>query len=116
MNKLYISISEIKQHLNIDSEFTADDLLLAQYAQAAQEVIERNIDHKLEDFEDSYGALPESLVQAIRFMIANYYSNRESVAFAATHDVPTSYQYLIDLYRDYRGIRSECHKKCKEGE
>ena len=36
-------------------------------------------------------------------LVGNFYANRESVAFASTNNVPYSYQYLIDLYRNYRG-------------
>lgn len=106
---LYISIEDIKNHLNIDTDFIADDKYLGQLIEVAQGAVERNIDRKLEDLEDVNGQLPETLLQAVKFLVGNYYANRESVAFAATHDVPHSYQYLIDLYRDYRGVTpSQC--------
>lgn len=111
MNKLYISIDEAKEHLNIDQEFMADDLLIARYIQSAQEALERNIDRPLSDFEDEYGNLPEGLLQAIRFMVANFYANRENVAFTNAVNLPYSYQYLVDLYRDYKGVKPKCNKE-----
>ena len=111
MRKLYISIDEIKQHMNIDSEFLVDDLLIARYIQSAQEALERNIDRPLSDFEDEYGNLPEGLLQAIRFMVANYYANRENIAFTNAVNLPFSYQYLVDLYRDYKGVKPKCDKE-----
>ena len=34
-------------------------------------------------------------------LVANFYANRESVAFASSSEIPTSYNYLLDLFKDY---------------
>jgi uncharacterized phage protein (predicted DNA packaging) len=107
---MYISIEDIKQHLNVDLAFQDDDKYLGQLIEVAQQVVERNIDRPLSDFEDNDGDLPESLLQAMKLFVANMYANRESISFANAKEVPLSYQYLIDLYRDYKGPRN---KKCK---
>jgi hypothetical protein len=37
-------------------------------------------------------------------MVANFYTNREAVAFGvSTHEVPLSVHYLLSMYRDYEG-------------
>lgn len=107
---MYISIEDIKQHLNIDRDFQDDDKYLGQLIEVAQQTVERNIDRSLSDFEDNDGDLPESLLQAMKLFVANMYANRESISFANAKEVPLSYQYLIDLYRDYKGPHN---KKCK---
>lgn len=100
---MYIQLYQIKKHLNINEDFHEDDEYLMSLEEVAEKVVERNIDTKLKRLEDGEGAIPSPLMQAMLLLIANYYANRESVAFAQTSNVPLSYQYLIDLYRNYRG-------------
>lgn len=100
---MYILLEDAKHHLNVDMDFKDDDIYISSLIEVAEKVVERNIDTKLSDLEDSEGYLPSPLIQAMLLLIGNFYMNRESVAFANTVNVPYSYQYLIDLYRNYRG-------------
>lgn len=100
---MYIQLYEIKKHLNIDKDFHDDDEYLMSLEEVAEKVVETNIDTKLSKLEDGDGDIPSPLKQAMLLLVANYYANRESVAFASAKEVPLSYKYLIDLYRDYRG-------------
>lgn len=103
---MYIQLYQIKKHLNIDSDFHDDDEYLMQLEQVAEKVVERNIDTDLWKLEDGEGNIPFPLIEAMLLLIGNFYANRESVAFAQSTNVPFSYQYLIDLYRDYRGSKN----------
>lgn len=100
---MYIQLYQIKKHLNIDTNFHDDDEYLVSLAEVAEKVVESNIDTKLEMLEDGDGFIPSPLTQAMLLLIANYYANRESVAFASCTEVPKSFNYIIDLYRDYKG-------------
>lgn len=100
---MHVQLYQIKKHLNIDSNFHDDDEYLMSLEEVAEKVVEKNIDTSLSTLEDGDGNIPSPLIQAMLLLIANYYANRESVAFANSTNVPYSYQYLIDLYRDYRG-------------
>lgn len=100
---MYIQLYQIKKHLNINEDFRDDDEYLMQLEEVAERVVETNIDTKLEKLENGDGDIPSPLTQAMLLLIANFYANRESVAFANSVNVPYSYQYLIDLYRNYRG-------------
>ncbi len=100
---MYIQLYQVKKHLNINEDFGDDDEYLMQLVQVAEKVVEKNIDIKLEKLEDEDGNIPIPLTQAMLLLVGNFYANRESVAFASTNNVPYSYQYLIDLYRNYRG-------------
>lgn len=100
---MYIQLYQVKKHLNIDEDFRDDDEYLMQLVQVAEKVVEKNIDIKLEKLEDEDGFIPVPLTQAMLLLVGNFYANRESVAFASTNNVPYSYQYLIDLYKNYRG-------------
>lgn len=100
---MYIQLYEIKKHLNINEDFHDDDEYLVSLEEVAEKVVETNIDTKLVKLEDGDGEIPSPLKQAMLLLIGNFYANRESVAFAMSTEVPHSYRYLIDLYRDYRG-------------
>lgn len=108
---MYIQLYQVKKHLNIDEDFRDDDEYIMQLVEVAEKVVERNIDTKLEMLEDGDGLIPSPLMQAMLLLIGNFYANRESVAFASSSNVPYSYQYLIDLYRNYRG-ENHNRKKC----
>lgn len=100
---MYIQLYQIKKHLNIDASFHDDDEYLVSLEQVAEKIVEQNIDTKLDELEDGDGDIPSPLIQAMLLLIANFYANRESVAFAMSMEVPRSFQYIIDLYRNYRG-------------
>lgn len=100
---MYVQLYEIKKHLNINSDFHDDDEYLGYLEEVAEKVVENNIDTKLRKLEDGDGDIPSPLKQAMLLLIANFYANRESVAFSQSTEVPVSYKYLIDLFRNYRG-------------
>lgn len=108
---MYIQLYQVKKHLNIDEDFHNDDEYLMSLVEVAEKVVEKNIDTSLKLLEDGDGFIPAPLIQAMLLLIGNFYANRESVAFASSSEVPLSYNYLIDLYRNYRG-EDPRKKKC----
>ena len=110
---MYIQLYQVKKHLNIDEDFHDDDEYLMSLVEVAEKVVEKNIDTNLKKLEDGDGFIPSPLIQAMLLLIGNFYANRESVAFASSSEVPQSYNYLIDLYRNYRGENLK-KKKCLE--
>lgn len=100
---MYITVNFAKKHLNIDKEFTDDDLYIAALIEVAEAAVEKHLDSPLASLEDGDGYLPSPVAHAILLLVGNFYANRESVAFASAQSVPNSYEYLIDLYRNYRG-------------
>ena len=100
---MYLKLYEIKQHLNLDEDFTDDDEYLVSISEVAEEVVAKHIDNKLSDLCGDDGELPSPLRHAILLLISNYYDNRESVAAAQLHEIPLSYSYLLDLYKNYNG-------------
>lgn len=104
---MYVQLYEVKKHLNIDEQFHDDDEYLMSLVEVAQKSIEKNIDTPLNLLEDGDGEIPSPLKQAMLFIVANFYANRESVAYTNVNNVPNSLQYLIDLYRDYRGTTNQ---------
>lgn len=102
MDNIYIDLETIKRHLNLDEDYDAEDDYLYQLSEAALTAIENHIDTPLEYFVDSVsGRLDPALVQAALLLIANFYENRESVAFAQSYRIPHGYEYLLNQFIRY---------------
>lgn len=97
----FLPLELIKKHLNIDPYFKDDDAYLMQLGEVAMNVIEKHIDRDLSAFMNSSGELPSPLIQAALLMVGNLYQSRESVSFASAVEIPLSYSYILDLYRNY---------------
>lgn len=102
---MYLHLDQIKKHLYIDDYFTDDDEYLMSLALVAESVVERHIDSNLNYLADGSGELPAPLIHAMLLLIGNLYNNRESVAtfkYAEQPiELPLSYSYLLDLYKNY---------------
>lgn len=104
----YITLQQIKQHLCIDSDFTADDNLLTMYGDVAEAVVQRHLCILLSELVDGGGVLPPPVQQAILFYVGNLYNARESVTFGTSpQNIPFTYQYLLDLYKNYSDTTSD---------
>lgn len=101
---MYTSLDTVKQHLNIDLEFNADDELLYLYIQAAEDSIAKAINvndlSKLVDKNNGY--LPASLQSAILLMVGNLYANREPINYGSVVKIPYTLDFLIALNKSYK--------------
>lgn len=97
---MYLTVADIKRHLIIDHQ--DDDLYLADLEQVAEDAVKRDLNlYSLKEIEDCSGMLPSAVTQAMLLLIGSLYANRESVSYGSPHPVPHSYEYLLDLYRNY---------------
>lgn len=100
---MYVELDEIKQHLNIDLDFTDDDSYLMSLEEVCETIVSKHIDC---DFSlviaENGGDFPPPLRLAILTLIGNFYNNRESVSAINAYELPLNYNYIIDLYKDYR--------------
>lgn len=106
MNHLNLKI--IKEHLNLDNDFTMDDEYLSILGDVVEKVVERHIDDSFVYLASvNGGKLPTPLIQAMLLLLGTYYANREHIAFNANYEVGNSYTFLIDLYRNYSASHSD---------
>lgn len=112
---MYILLEDAKRHINVDEAFRDDDIYITNLIDVAEKIVEKDIDTSLKGLEDEDGDIPSPLKQAMLLLVGNFYANRESVAYTNMVEVPKSYQYLIDLYKNYRGVdkQKERYLKCK---
>ena len=116
----YLTLDLIKKHLNMNADYTAEDDYLTMLGGAVEEVVGKHIDDDLPTLaKNNNDQLPLPLVQACLLLLGTYYSNRENVAYTNAVEVPMSYTYLLDLYRNYGGSETnslieELSKKVNE--
>lgn len=100
---IYLKLYQIKRHLNVDERFQEDDEYLLELAEVAQAAVERHLDTSLQEIaKDNGGVLPPPIVHAMKLLVAEYYSQREAIAYTATQVVPLAYDYLLEPYIDYK--------------
>ena len=103
----YTDLDEVKRHLRVDENYTDDDNYISGLCDVAEQIVARDIDDNLSALTDGDGKLPAPLQQAIYILVGNLYANRESVAYSSIAEVPLSYKYLLDLYRNYGLTKSD---------
>lgn len=96
----YLTLEEIKKHLNIDTSFTDDDEYLEDLSYVAEDVVEKYLDCDLTDLLED-GELPSAIVHAMLLFIGNMYKYRESTTSAPVNVIPHSFELLCDLYRNF---------------
>lgn len=97
---MYLDIADVKRHLIIDH--CDDDLYLADLITVAEDAVKRDLNlYSLKEIEDCTGMLPACVTQAMLLLIGTLYANRESATYGNPHAVPHSYEYLLDLCRNY---------------
>lgn len=100
---MYVTLEEVKRHLQIDEDYPGDDLYINTLVDAAEVTVANHI--KYDSLHEAFpeGAIPLPVKHAILLMVGNLYANRESVAFAQSYNVPLSYEYLLGPYVKYGG-------------
>ena len=92
---MYVTVEDIKRHINVD--FNNDDKLIESYIQAAEQAIEDMINVPLATYV-SDGKLAAPLVHAIRLQTAKMYEYREGTVHSKATEVPFTFGFLVTPY------------------
>lgn len=95
---MYVTLSQVKQHLQIDKDFKDDDNYLITLVQVAEDAIESNLNIPLASLLKD-GVLPKAVFHSILLMIGNLYSNREPVSFTSATKVPYTLEFLLATFK-----------------
>lgn len=99
MNTLTLNL--IKQHLNIDQDFTADDEYLTSLGDVAEEIVLKHLDYNdINEIVVKYSGFPVPIRHAMLLLVGNMYMNRESVSTVSMISIPHSYEYLLAMYKN----------------
>lgn len=100
---MYLTLKQVKKHLNIDECFKEDDSYLESLISVAEEVVKVHIDDDLSGIcSENGGDLPAPILHAMLLYIGNLYQSRESNSFAGITQVPFSFDYIMALYKNYK--------------
>lgn len=101
-----LTLSEIKEHLRIEASETAEDALLNQINEAAQDYAEQYIGRSIPwtDDEGAEVAPPASVVAAIKLIIADLYENREQRVIGSSVEENPAAHNMLHFYRVGMGI------------
>lgn len=98
---MFLSLQEVKKHLNIDEFFHDDDEYLNHLVLVAEKVVEKHIDRDFNTLMNGLGELPPPILHSMLLFIGDMYQSRESISFASAQELPNSFKYLLGLYQDY---------------
>lgn len=95
---MYITLEEIKQHLQIDSGYTEEDDYLLMLGEVSEEAVSQHINRSV-----LYsGGVPAPIKHAVLLMCGHLYSNREiNVIGTIVTKIPLSFEYLLSPYINY---------------
>lgn len=98
IRKMELTIDNLKKQLNIELEWLDDDILLQTYLDIATTAVSNYLDLDAEDV----AALPENntINAAIILLAAHFYSNRNMVSMANASEMPYSFKFLLDFYKN----------------
>lgn len=95
-----ITIEQLKQQLNIESDFVDDDAYLQQLIDVAILSTKNYLgSDALTGYTDT--TIPISIEHAVIMLAGHLYVTRTPVAFAQAMEIPYSYQFLLNPYKDY---------------
>lgn len=92
----YVTLAELKRHLNVD--FDDDDEYIKGLIIPVQLEIESYLNNPIESYVKDE-EIDRRIWHAIRIEVADFYANRESIAFAKPEILPTVVRLLQPLRR-----------------
>lgn len=99
---MYITLEEIKKHLQIDVDYVDDDSYLLSLVEVAEQSVSQHINRDLGGYKRYKGDIPAPIKHAILLMCAHLYSNREiAMTGVSTAKIPLSFEYLLSPYINY---------------
>lgn len=96
----YTNLTDAKKHLNIEPEFTDDDSYITSLLNVAELAVSNYCnDSTFSAWTDI--TAPVTVKQAVYFLVGNFYVNRQPVAFAQGYEIPYTFQFLLNPYKEY---------------
>lgn len=103
----YLTLEQIKKHLNIDDYYEGDNDYLTTLGTVCEDIVAEHIEKPLALIANERGGtLPAPLIHAMLLLLATLYMNRESVTYGQAVQIPVScsnaFDYLLHPYINYR--------------
>ena len=92
----FLTLEYIKQHSRID--YDAEDKLLPLYGEAAEETVLNWINRSYENVIETYGKVPEAVIQAALMIVVTSYQYRSPITPGNISVVPYTFDILVKPY------------------
>lgn len=94
----WLTLEQIKKQLRIEQDFTDEDGLLEMYGDSAEDTV-LNICHRTyEDMVDSFGGIPQPIVEASLLLVAMSYEHRSPASQYQIYAVGYAFDMRIKSY------------------
>jgi hypothetical protein len=121
---MFINVTGLKRQLNIESDYTADDILLQLLCDAAEQAVINycnavvsdttgsttgttlnlsgsTMNLTITDYTKPHTDVSIAVVQAAYLLAAHLYVNRQVVSFSQGVEIPFTISYLLDPYKNW---------------
>lgn len=95
----YTTLATIKAHLNIETAYTDDDTLITQLIEVVELAIREYCCWTDEEYPDE--DIPATVKHSALLLAAHLYTNRTMVSFAQALEIPYSFKFLLNPYRNH---------------
>lgn len=102
---MWLTLSQIKAQCRIEPDFTLEDELLMLYGNAAEETILELCNRTYADMVDTYGGIPNAIVQASLLLVDSSYTNRSPSSVQSLSLVPYAFDRLVKPYVRLEGTK-----------
>jgi len=97
-----MNIAELKRQLNIESDFTDDDILLQHYLNVAEESTLNYLNLYTGSTSGVTGSTrPVSIDQAVLLLASHFYVTRQLVSYGQAYKIPYTMEYLLNAYKEF---------------
>ena len=103
----WLTLEQIKAQLRIEADFTAEDTLLVNYGEAAEDTLLNYLNRPYQDIIERYGKVPLPLVQASLMLVDVSYQHRSPVSVTNISLVPYTFDLLVKPYMRLTSDESE---------
>ena len=94
----WLTLDTIKAQLRIEADFTAEDTLLVNYGEAAEDTLLNYLNCPYQDIIELYGKVPLPLVQASLMLVDVSYQHRSPISVTNISLVPYTFDLLVKPY------------------
>lgn len=94
----WLTLSEIKQQLRIEPDFTDDDALLTRYGNSAEATVLNITGRTYDDFICDYGEIPADIWEATVLLVTLSYENRSPVSMQNMYAIPYAFDAKVKPY------------------
>lgn len=94
----WLTLSIIKAQLRIEPDFHDEDVILESYGEAAEDTLQNFISRPYQDIVESFGNVPQPLVQASLMLVDVSYQHRSPISVTNISMVPYTFDLLVKPY------------------